>query len=154
MVRGDLIVAILLFAFGTAISLSSYFVGLGKLYYPDGGSFPFGVGILLMACSAALIGQSIKRLKTSHGADTTVWSNVNFTKVGMILGAILLYILLLEPLGFLACAFLVQLLLFKVAGGQPWPLAIFETLVTLTVVYFVFFWGLGVYVTLFPNWIY
>lgn len=153
MVKGNLIIAVLLFVFGTAISFKSYFLGLGKLSSPDAGTFPFGVGILLMACSVALIVHSIKKLKMSHGVDIPVWSGVNFTKVGMILGAILLYILLLEPLGFLTCAFLVQLLLFKVSGGQRWPLAVLETLITLTVVYLVFFWGLGVYVALFPTWI-
>lgn len=154
MVKGNLIISVLLFAFGSAISLKSYFLGLGKLSSPDAGTFPFGVGIVLTACSLALIFHSIKDLKTSRGVDTPVWSGVNFTKVGMILGAILLYILLLEPLGFLACAFLIQLLLFKVAGGQRWLLAVVETLITLTVVYLVFFWGLSVYVTLFPAWIY
>ncbi len=154
MVKGNLFLAVVLFIFGTIISIKSYFYWLGKLASPDAGTFPFGIGIVLMICSVSLIIISVNKLKKSHSVDVPVWSGVNLTKVSMILGSLLLYILLLEPLGFLACAFLIQFLLFKVAGGQRWLWAVLATSITLTVVYLVFFWGLGVYVPLFPVWIY
>jgi putative tricarboxylic transport membrane protein len=154
MARGNLIIAVLLFGLGVVISVRSYLLGLGRLSAPDAGTLPFGLGVALIVCATVLLVRSLRELRSSHGSDLSVWSSVNFTKVSLILGALLLYILLLERLGFLASSFLVQLLLFKVAGDQRWGVALLQTLITLAMVYVIFFWGLGVYVTLFPAWIY
>lgn len=153
MVKGNLIISILIFIFGTLVSVNSYFYGLGQLSNPDAGTFPFGLGILLMLCSACLFISTLKKLKISNGKDIAIWSEVNFTKVSMIIGALVLYILLLEPLGFLACAFLIQFLLFKVAGSRGGLSSVIATSITIAVVYLVFFWALGVYVPLLPDWI-
>ena len=153
MIRGNLLIAFMLFATGILTSISSYFYGLGSLSEPSAGTFPFGIGIALMGCSTSLVISSLKKLKNNN-TDIPVWAQVNFTKVSMILGALLLYVILLNPLGFLACSFIIQLLLFKVAGGKPWLWSVIATTITILVVYLVFFLGLGVYVPLFPDWIY
>ena len=154
MIKGNLATAALLFVFGMMVTIGSYIYGVGKLSSPDAGTFPVGLGVILMILAAILFFDSISKLKRCGGADIPVWSGVNLTKTSMIIVSLLLYALLLEPLGFLACAFLIQLLLFKVAGDQRWLVAVLETILTLVVVYCVFFWGLGVYVPLFPSWIY
>ncbi|MBU0513763.1 MAG: tripartite tricarboxylate transporter TctB family protein [Proteobacteria bacterium] len=142
-------------ALGLAVSVHSCRLGLGQLSRPDAGTLPFGLGIILAVCAAALFIRSGKTLLRRPRVGTaSVWAEVNFTKVTIIPVGLLLYIFLLEPLGFLACAFVVQLLLFKVAGGQKWLISVLQTVVTLVFVYVVFFLCLGVYVRLLPTWVY
>ena len=45
MIRGNLLIAFMLFATGILTIISSYFYGLGSLSEPSAGTFPFGIGI-------------------------------------------------------------------------------------------------------------
>ncbi len=88
---------------------------LGNYQTPGPGFIPLGVGLGMAGLSAVIMGRAV-RFAPGPGALIKVSWNA-FQKVGLVLGALFLYALFFQILGFPLTTFLLLVLLFK--GGDP-----------------------------------
>ena len=103
----DLVSGLFWLAVAIFAALQGLALNLGSLNRPGPGFFPFWGGVVLGVLSIVLI------VRPRRGA--TAWPSIRpqSGKVLLVIGALLAYLLLLEPLGFVAVTFLFLLLLFR-----------------------------------------
>jgi putative tricarboxylic transport membrane protein len=102
LVSGLFWLAVAIFAAAQGLSLK-----LDSLSRPGPGFFPFWGGVVLGVLSVVLIARSLRRGAASRRIRSESWKPL------VVVGALLAYLLLLEPLGFVAVTFLFLLLLFR-----------------------------------------
>jgi putative tricarboxylic transport membrane protein len=102
LVSGLFWLAVAIFAAVQGLSLK-----LGSLDRPGPGFFPFWGGVVLGVLSVVLIVRGFRRAGPSPPIRPESWKPV------VVVGALLAYLLLLEPLGFVAVTFLFLLILFR-----------------------------------------
>jgi putative tricarboxylic transport membrane protein len=81
---------------------------LGTLHQPGPGFFPFWAGVILGLLALISLFNSLKK------SDTLSLSGIKSSKLLLVTGALLAYLLLLETLGFLTVTFLFLFLLFRI----------------------------------------
>ena len=83
------------------------------------GFLPIVLGTLMLGLCAALLGKAL--LARDPDADAAVeFSAVGVAKIAAVLVALLAYVLLLEPLGFLLSSFLFLVAVTPLFGRVPW----------------------------------
>ena len=102
--------------FGGAITVSSFFYGVGSFSTPGPGFITFGAGAILTALSLILF-ISPARSKGTTQSLRSLWEGHQTWKALYILGLLVAYMLLLTPLGFLISTFLLLMLLFRVQAS-------------------------------------
>lgn len=102
LVSGLFWLAVAIFAAVQGLSLK-----LDSLSRPGPGFFPFWGGVVLGALSLVLIVRSFRRVSERPRIRPESWKPL------VVVGALAAYLLLLEPLGFVAVTFLFLLLLFR-----------------------------------------
>jgi putative tricarboxylic transport membrane protein len=103
LVSGLFWLAVAIFVAGQGLALK-----LGSLSRPGPGFFPFWGGVVLGMLSVGLIARSFRRGAAGRRIRPESWKPL------VVVGALLAYLLLLEPLGFVAVTFLFLLLLFRI----------------------------------------
>ena len=103
LVSGLFWLAVAIFVAGQGLALK-----LGSLSRPGPGFFPFWGGVVLGMLSVVLIARSFRRVAAGRRIRPESWKPL------VVVGAVLAYLLLLEPLGFVAVTFLFLLLLFRI----------------------------------------
>lgn len=103
--------AVAIFAAVQGLSLK-----LGSLSRPGPGFFPFWGGVVLGLLSLVLLVRSVRRDRAGSR------SRPESSKPAVVIGALLGYLLLLEPLGFVVVTFLFLLLLFRLER-RGWALS-------------------------------
>lgn len=116
----------------------SYRLGLGNFRGPGPGFLPFVASLVLGGLSSLLLLQTIYRKEeekelTKALSDWGSWGKVVYT-----LAALLLYVFLLEKLGFLLCTFLLVAFLLLVIEGQR-PSVVMATAFFATVFSYILF---------------
>jgi len=111
--RRDLVSALFWLAVAIFAVVQGLALKLGSLHQPGSGFFPFWGGVVLGVFSLVLVVQSLggrpgTRMSTAAPAAPLEWS-----RVVVVAGALLGYILLLERIGFVAVTFAFLLLLFR-----------------------------------------
>jgi len=91
---------------------------LGNYRTPGPGFIPLSVGLGMALLSLVVMGRVI--LFASGPGLTLKVSRNAFKKLGLVMGALLLYALLFQYLGFPLTTFLLLLLLFKGGDPQSW----------------------------------
>jgi putative tricarboxylic transport membrane protein len=81
---------------------------LGTLHQPGPGFFPFWAGVALGLLSLISLFNSLRK------TDKLSLSGIKSSKLLLVTGAVLAYLLLLEALGFLTVTFLFLFLLFRI----------------------------------------
>lgn len=104
-------------ALGLYLTYEALQLPLGSLTRPGPGFYPAVLALLLVILSGAILFHSLKRgaalLPVGFGARTV--------HIAITAGAILVYALLLEAIGFLLCTFVLVLALLVAFGKVPWP---------------------------------
>src|SRR6266850_6353427 len=103
LVSGLFWLAVAIFAVLQGLSLN-----LGNLNRPGPGFFPFWGGVVLGVLSVVLIVRALRRVAAGPRIRPESWKPL------VVVGALLAYLLLLEPLGFVTVTFLFLLLLFRI----------------------------------------
>ena len=103
----DLVSGLFWLAVAIFAALQGLALNLGSLNRPGPGFFPFWGGVVLGVLSVVLIVRSRRRATTRPSVHPESWKLLD------VVGALLAYLLLLEPLGFVAVTFLFLLLLFR-----------------------------------------
>jgi len=109
---------------GGAITVSSFFYGVGSFSTPGPGFITFGAGAILTALSLVLFISSA-RSKGTGQTLRSLWEGRKTGKAFYIVGLMAAYMLLVTPLGFLISTFFLLILLFRVQASYPLKTVIF-----------------------------
>lgn len=121
------------------VVVSSYKLKLGSFHNPGPGLMPFLLGLLLLLVSIFIAGRSFSKKQTGNDiAEEIVPSKVNFGKLVLVSGSLVIYALLVERLGFLVSTLLLLLFLFKAAGVPKWKFVLAASVFTVIVIYLIF----------------
>ena len=127
-------------ALGVFIAVQARALGMGTLDEPGAGLLAFGLGVLM---AAVAIGDAlytvIRRQRESSVAPWTVPGR----QIAVVV-ALLLYIALLEPAGFLLSTIAFLLSMFVAIGRQSWPRSIVYAIAGSGLCYALFKLALGV----------
>jgi putative tricarboxylic transport membrane protein len=104
------------FLSGGAITVSSLFYGVGSFSAPGPGFITFLAGSILTVLSVILFASSAKG-KTSGQSLRSLWEGRQTGRAAYILGLLVAYMVLVNPLGFLLSTFLLLFFLFRVQGA-------------------------------------
>lgn len=111
------IAVLLLLLLAVYVALTSVSLGLGTPARPGPGFFPFG-GALIVGTNAVvfLVGALRKKAAAAAvGGERMRWWNVAY-----VLGAIVLFTLLVNAIGFFVCTFLMMTFFMKVVSSRSW----------------------------------
>jgi putative tricarboxylic transport membrane protein len=142
--KADRVSGLFWLIFSAFVSYASYKLGLGSLHQPGPGFLFFWTGIVTAILSVIVVLMSLRK-PSSEGAQEPVFGKGgkgHVTKIVLVLLALLLYALLMEPLGFLIVTLLFFLFLLGVVEKKKWLFAVVVSLIVTTVSYLVFETGL------------
>jgi putative tricarboxylic transport membrane protein len=122
--------------FGVAVCVESWRLMIGTFNNPGPGFLPFWAGLLLSLLSLISL---IRTAATEEvGEEPSVWAGVNVCKLAIVMLALLLYVALLNTLGFFLCTFLLLIFLFRVAEPYRWSIVLSASVLSMAAVYVVF----------------
>jgi putative tricarboxylic transport membrane protein len=139
--RRDLGAAAVLLVFGLVAVSQARGLKLGSVAAPGPGFFPLGLAI---AFSLVSLGLLVSAFRTPPGTLPPRADAGGHLKVLGALGALLIYALTLEWLGFPLATFGLLLFFFKVLQRQRWLVAVAGSLATSLTTYLIFKLWLGV----------
>jgi putative tricarboxylic transport membrane protein len=106
-------------AFGCAIMIGGYQLGIGVLQDPGAGLMPFIIGAFLCILSLWYLLTGLLRKHREHPSaeqQEPASEPVKYKKISLVIGGLLLYGVLLNPLGFPVATFLFLLCIFWMMG--------------------------------------
>jgi putative tricarboxylic transport membrane protein len=135
---GEFLSGIFLGLVGLLFCLGSYTVGLGSLANPGGGFVPFLVGAILFLLSLIFLLQRVKNRPPVKKSAPFWPEKSSKIRVAYTLGAILVYVLIFEQVGFAVATFVLFFFLLKMIDPIKWQSAVLHSLMV-TLVWFVLF---------------
>jgi putative tricarboxylic transport membrane protein len=139
----DQYAAIFWFLFGAGITASSFYYGVGSPAEPGPGFITFlaGVGLTLLSLILLILSG---RVKERLPGLRQLWEGRRTQKVLYILGLLVVYMLLVTPVGFLIVTFVLLLFLFRVQGNYSLRMVAFLSAMVTVISFIVFDQWLGV----------
>lgn len=137
MQKGELIIGMVWMGFGIFTAIGGYVLKLGSLNKPGPGMLPFVGGIILLLCSVPILIGSVKTTRTERANDD-IWQGVNLAKIGVVVGSVLGYSLILEKIGFVLTTFIVFIFIFKTADSRKWRTILILSFLSTFVSYLIF----------------
>lgn len=127
-------------AFGIYTAISAYQLGFGSFRRPGHGFIFLLASLFLIILSAIDLGWTlIANPKTNEGKkEEPLWLGVRWGKILLVLIAIVVYIYVLNFLGFFLSTFLLMIFLFKAVEPTKWWIAVVSSVITIAIVYVVF----------------
>ena len=121
---------------GVAVCVESWNLKIGTFQSPGPSFLPFWAGLLLSLFSlvSLLRTASAKEIE----GEPPVWTLRKISKPGLVLLALLLYVALLNTLGFLLCTLVLLIFLFRAVEPYPWHTVLLASVLSLASVYAVF----------------
>ena len=116
--------SVFLILISVVVMWSSYRLRLGSPASPGPGLLPFLAGAGLVIVS--IVHFAREGIRAHGGRETTLkqlWVGPSWPKTVMISASLILYVLVLEKLGFLASTTLILIFLFRVVDPMRWPVA-------------------------------
>lgn len=139
MKRDEILVAFIIFIFGGITSLLSLGMPIGTFRAPGTGMFPLFLGIALMFLSLLFISKSLyesKKLSLWKSSKTEI-HKFPITLL-LFLGAMVLFTIFFNKLGYLLYSFLLMLVLLKILGLRSLVITIILSFSTAIFSYFIF----------------
>jgi putative tricarboxylic transport membrane protein len=133
--RTYVVVNIFWLVLSTAVCVESWSLKVGGLHNPGPGFLPFYTAILLGLLALISL---LQTLKESEGSASEIWGGIQFGKLAILLGALFLYVFLLDWLGFLLGTFLLLLVLFRIVEPYGWKTILLSSLLTIGGMYLFF----------------
>lgn len=141
MKKSNLFLNIFWIVFSLVVCLESWRLEVGTFQAPGPGFLPFlaAIGLGLLAVIAFF--QALMD-KTSQEKGVPFFGEY-LIKVGLLTGVLIVYVLLLNVLGFMMGTFLLLLFLFRIVEPLRWSKVFLASVITLGVVYLLFDLFLG-----------
>lgn len=137
MKKNDIYPAIIWLLLGITVAAISYKLKLGSLEKPGPGLMPFLLGVSLSICSIPIIVRSFLAIKGKEKQEG-IWSGVEFKKLILVVVPLLVYIVLLEKIGFVLITFPLLLIFFKIIDSRKWRWAFTASVLTVLISFFLF----------------
>ena len=115
------------------ICWSSGQLGLGSFQEPGPGFMPFIMGGLMFVLTVAVIFE-----RTPPAKERSPLSRGTLIKLGLTVGSLWLYALLLPVIGFIADTLILMMFLFSVIQKVKWSTALLASALSVAVCYFLF----------------
>jgi len=131
---------------GFALGATQYNMGTSARMGP--GYFPFWLGICL-----AILGATVALGALSHKATETVVEKFDFKILFIIIGSVVLFGLLLRPLGLYISLFLLVVLSSIASYEFSWKVAVINALFLVVFCWLAFIKGLGLIFPLWPSFL-
>jgi putative tricarboxylic transport membrane protein len=112
--------ALVLFAFGAAVSFEAQKLGIGRVSAPRAGFFPFWLGVSLLLSSGILVIKFLLSAEKKTSEDRVSLKGTSWKKILWVVTGVLLYAFLLEPVGYLVATTLLMIFLFRASESQRW----------------------------------
>jgi putative tricarboxylic transport membrane protein len=125
------------FLFSVFIGYQSFRLGLGTLRMPGPGFLFFWTAVFIGTLSLIDIWRSLKQEGVQAAKATTAGSS-NIIKVALVLLSLLIYVALVEWLGFVLTTLLLFLFLLGVIEKKKWSFAILVSVIVTACSYLVF----------------
>ncbi len=111
----------LVFLFGAATAYLSLQMPIGNFRAAGPGLFPLCLGALLMILSSILVMKNLIGGRVKERTETRpVMAAASAIRVTSFMAAVILAILLLQPLGYPLSSFLLLIFLLGILGVRPW----------------------------------
>ncbi len=136
--RVDLTASLALLVIGAGACLEASRLGFGTVFAPEPGFFPWIGGLLLAALSLCLLVR-VLRSPSDAAAPAAEW-----VRPALLLAALVLYVLLLEPLGYPLTTTGLCVVTLRILGTRRWSVTLGVSLALALVTFFLFTRGLGV----------
>jgi len=127
---------VILILVGVVFCTSSLSVGIGEINAPDSGFFPLVMGCLLILFSLGAIFEEYFWKRVENKAQPLIgrrWGTVL-----SVLLSLVIYVLILDGLGFIMATFFVMTFLFKIPKNTSWKNALAASALTTASAYLLF----------------
>ena len=117
----DVVSAIFLTALGLFYLMSSLQYQAGDVGNPGSGFFPRMIGFVTLCCSVLYLVISLRKRKAEE--ISVLWEGIDIRRVllaGIVLGCVVVYLLILDFVGFLVASSILIFFLARVMGGNKW----------------------------------
>ncbi len=120
-----------------------YFIGslgfpMGKLDQPGAGSYPFMVGLFLIATSSPLFFESLRQKEKKLEYEEQFPKGKNLLRVVSVVGTLLAFAILLKPLGYGVCSAVLMAAILRFLGLRSWMKVFLFSVITSGVSYYLF----------------
>jgi hypothetical protein len=102
------------------LCVAAYKLGLGVFGRPGPGFFPFGAALAI----AVIALFRLLKARSEKSPATLATSSSEWRKIACVIAGMTVYTLLLEPVGFAFCTFLLMLFYLKIIALQRWRLSL------------------------------
>jgi putative tricarboxylic transport membrane protein len=124
-------------AVGLYVSFTSRGLGVGTLYYPGPGLMPFYLGVGLTLISLVMLFLLFVK-KSGEGKEAKFsWGRINYSKIAVVVGALIIYSLVIDQLGYIVATLILMFIMFWGAGSKK-TYAVIASLLAVLITYFVF----------------
>jgi hypothetical protein len=137
----DVFSGLFLFLLSLVGSVLAFQLGLGNIHKPGSGLVPFGTTTLLGLMSLGLTVKGLlgrKQAQESRGFHGVKWGTLI-----LVVGGLIGYAALFEPLGFVLSTFLLLTLLLSTIGRRNWWVTLVASFLIILGTYLVFSFWLG-----------
>lgn len=111
---------------------------VGTFYNPGPGLFPLMMGILLSFLSSIILIKATSKKEAEKGSIGVLWAGLNWRKMLYTIGALFIYSLIVNLIGFLLTTFFLLIFLFRAIEPQKWKIAIGSSILISIGFYLVF----------------
>ena len=123
--------------FSVFVSYESYKLGLGTLHQPGPGFLFFWTGVIVGILSVTIMIRSFRKGPPDHAKEDS-FGKWNVKKIILVLASLLLYTLLMEPVGFLLVTLLLFLFLLGIVEKKSWRFAALVSVIVSAASYLIF----------------
>jgi putative tricarboxylic transport membrane protein len=123
--RKDLVSSLIWFFIGLSIIIGSVsFLEIGTASEPGPALFPLLAGVLISFLSSIILLKAAFANASEKWSPRKLWEGLNWPKMFYTIGALLIYAIMLEIVGYLLMTLLLLIFLFRKIEPQKWELTI------------------------------
>ncbi len=134
----DLKASLVFLALGVGACLEANRLGFGSVLAPEPGFFPWLGGLTLAGLSLGL------SVRAWRGRGTALPASGEWTRPAVLLGALALYVPLLEPVGYPLATTALCMVALRILETRRWSVTLGVSIVLAVGSFLLFRWGLGV----------
>ncbi len=138
MAKKECILDIVMFLIGVVFVTEALRLGLGNVNRPKPGFLPFYTGAALVLVSASSLINKFLAAKKEKDEGRNRVAGGSFLNVIGVIGAMVVYVMVLPHLGYLTSTFFLLIFLFKAAGIRKWAFVAVAAFLAVSLSYIVF----------------
>jgi putative tricarboxylic transport membrane protein len=135
--KADRISGVFWFCFAILVMIESKRLGLGTLHQPGPGFLFFWVNAILAIMSLIVLIRAWTG-KKKEGPQQAIFGTQNVKKVVLVMLSLFIYVLLMEPVGFIPVTLLLFIFLLGIIEKKKWYVTAFASVVVTIAAYLIF----------------